>query len=94
MIKLDQQVCPICGTETVFDEEDDEMVCRNGCISFYLTEYHGKIFGVIVNFDKEDISLQFPEDAKYYKIPRDFFKLCKRIEYWRENDRYLLEIMS
>lgn len=94
MIKLDQQVCPICGTETFLDEEEHDMVCRNGCISFCLTEYHGKIFGVIVNFDPIDTGRLFPEDAKYYKIPRDFFKLCKRIEYWRENDRYLLEIMS
>jgi hypothetical protein len=94
MFELDPYVCPICGSKTRFvpDEEPDR-ACINGCITFSVAYDESQIYGATVEFDDEDYNLNFFGDAKYFSLPKEINKLRERIKYWKENDRYLAEIL-
>ncbi|AEO93303.1 gp32 [Bacillus phage G] len=94
------KACPICGntnlqTMWLFS---DSISCPHGCIDIYLTS---KIFTVdnmlesikicVVRIFKESIAMN-NDDSEIEQEAIE--KVQKMIDYWKENDRYLVEILS
>lgn len=95
MFEIDAYTCPICSNETKFvTGNEPDRTCIKGCITFGVEYDERFIYGAVVEFDDEDPNLSFPEDAKYYELPKEIKELRERIKYWKENDRYLAEWLS
>lgn len=95
-IYIEQTTCPICNTELAVSTKESSnffmisenmKICKNGCFS--CTNYTDHAIVFVFN-DKyaflEDFSLQMLLDKYKY--------VQKKIDYWKENDRYLAEILE
>lgn len=92
---LDKNICPICGSKTKMDRgAPPDRVCLNGRVTFIVSDVTYDIFGVLLEFEVEDLTLTHPEDSKFFGMPEEIDKFEARIEYWKEDDKYLLEILS
>lgn len=82
--------CPICKSKmkrvNTSNKDIVMLQCSNEC--FYYDHFSGKVSEANVNiFDK---SFYF-SDVLPYEIT---VRIKEEIEYWKENDRYLIEILS
>lgn len=83
--------CPICGTYDEYSQPGD-FICPQGCYSISSTSY----------FTDPD-EVYKPIHVDHFKIFDEFFDIHQdetkevieeKINYWRENDKYLANILE
>jgi hypothetical protein len=76
--------CPVCESEMIRSSYYDP-ICKNGCYRMHAgygwIDYY--LFG-------EHIARIWDDDFKFW----DKRKIRKKVEYWREDDRYLIHLLS
>lgn len=89
-IYCEDNKCPICERNLIEKNSDQKRVdCPNKCY----TLYKGKTIHAFFIFKS---SFQYDRIANNYKpISKILEKeIVKEIEYWKENDRYLMALME
>lgn len=85
--------CPICGSKMNCYEDLDyiEYKCKNSCFS--ISNLYENCDTITIFNDREDY---WHIDKNYsFKIKELMYKhIEKKIEYWKENNRYLLKILE
>lgn len=80
--------CPICDSEMKVEYcdtfYDNDYYCRNKCYQIEIFS-HDKQQHDVVLFDVEYIEIENFDDKE---------KVKKRIQYWKENDRYLMKLLE
>lgn len=79
--------CPICSKELIINEIANHSKCSNGCYS--KTGGYGTTTETV--FNKSFIFEYVDSSETWKKIEAE---LNTEIAYWKEDDRYLLEILS
>lgn len=85
--------CPICRSKMILKDRTAYSIrqsCSNKCYTIDKVHRHGSyhrfyIFGSTLTIHRSE-----KEDYQISKIE----KISKRIAYWKENDRYLAEILE
>lgn len=84
--------CMICGSEMLIHGDFDCGKCRNGC-TYWETDMHTGYSNVIVRFEKKTFY-----NIDFYNLNQPFLseiaEFIDSINYWRENERYLIKIME
>lgn len=93
MIKFDDPknwVCPICENRMGIDRKSPpDRSCGNGCFTAHTDYGETQIYGVSIYFDDGE------GQETFYDIDDDGRDVIKeRIKYWREDYRYLAEILE
>lgn len=85
--------CPICNTMLELDPSED-LFCINNCYSHML--YYSSISGTFKEifrvFNSKHFSYKSNDSVEYKKSIDN--KILELIEYWKENDRYLVELIA
>lgn len=88
-MKIDPTKCLICDSEMKRIGKSTDVKCINDCMS-YLIDYETiRVELVYLRLDDGE-----KLDKYIYVIPREGSHLQQRIDYWKENDRYLIEILG
>lgn len=78
--------CPICEKELLKPMTNVtwwKALCDNGCFKI---EYYFKVYDL--GFFNTEVDFHMAEEEKYY----EYYRL--NVKYWKENDRYIAEILS
>ncbi|MDF2534339.1 MAG: hypothetical protein K0R18_496 [Bacillales bacterium] len=79
--------CPVCESEMTWYNGSNK-ICRNGCY----TTYGGYGYIDYYVFDEKVASIW--DDDNFIVKYLDRKSIKKKIEYWRQDDRYLLNLLS
>lgn len=81
--------CPICNKGLTHDYTTYkvECYCLNSCYKFYYKIGHTRH----EIFDRTLIISFYNDDAEAQRVKDELIKL---IDYWRENDRYLMKLLD
>lgn len=92
-MKFTYSVCPICEKKLQYALNSDifDVWCSSGC---YSIEVDGSYFQVTFFGGKlaEDTVFLNENSEEEYKIKSNF--MLERIKYWKENYRYIAEILE
>lgn len=87
--------CPICESKMV-RYNDEELRCRNGCCKYDIDVNEAGTLVLAFVFNEGSYLLdKYKQDYdcdNYIGIETEGF--LRKIDYWRENDRYLVKIME
>lgn len=84
--------CPICDAKMFFSHPEHDLAivkCGNGC--FYASNKYDGRDTIAIFEEKWAIDNVYDDNDRREFIHRD---ILKRIDYWREDDKYLLKILS
>ena len=92
MIRFDDVnnwLCPICESGMVVDySSPPDRMCKNGCFVAHVDYGEDHVFGVTIGFDSSP-------NWGYYNTERLGYEvISERIKYWKEDYRYLAEILE
>ena len=91
----DVKSCPICGCELqiIWYLNSNIYECKNRCFMsvIFNTRIEIDLFKETIIFFSNEIDDNFNEDLNSDK---EFKRYYKTLEYWKENDRYLAEILT
>lgn len=100
--EYDFKKCGVCDSEMVSHNHGFILKCCNGCCNYYVDMQGGT--AVVELFGKQDEDHLFAVGLHeknlhnnrelIEKLKYDEQKLLESLRYWRENDRYLMKIMS
>ncbi|MDF2534340.1 MAG: hypothetical protein K0R18_497 [Bacillales bacterium] len=93
-IYMQNKKCPICDGRVKFDVESMATNCVNGCYTFGYNEVSGSDVSIIVNLDGNKGYFNLVKRDGETKYRKQETQIRERIEYWKENDRYLIKIIS
>lgn len=90
-MEIDKEKCLICSGEMRIINPPDNgcVVCINGCTAYLFGSKTNTVIFVSLRFDNRK-----KDDNYSYTIPDEVEHLQRRVNYWKENDRYLLEILG
>jgi hypothetical protein len=80
--------CPICESNivvSIFYKFDS--VCVNKCYEIY-RDNGSNAYAVSIFYDEDS------EDETYFSIKAQEKKIIEKINYWKENDKYLMRIIA
>lgn len=92
-MKIDPEKCLICDSGIKRGEDvigRQYISCVNGCVSYIVGSVSDFVIFVCILFDNNKKA----NNRYAYVLPSERESLQQRIAYWKENDRYLLEIME
>ncbi|MNJ90052.1 hypothetical protein D3C87_76440 [compost metagenome] len=90
--------CPICGSKMV-DQEKHVTICKNGCCEYDFDTDSEKTLVYIVMFSEENYLINryksnSQDNLNSATVTIDTRSFLRQIDYWRENNRYLMKIMG
>jgi len=85
---MNYENCPICESKLIEELRYDRKYCKNGCYTI-IKDYH-KVKEYIFTRGPYEFSMEDHSDTWAYTEKA----LKERIAYWKENDRYLMRIMT
>ncbi|MDF2534333.1 MAG: hypothetical protein K0R18_490 [Bacillales bacterium] len=77
--------CPICENDLIH-LSDLSAYCENKCYEIHM-DGEERVYAISVFYDRDN------EDETYFSIKKQMVKIIEKIEYWKENDRYLMRIL-
>lgn len=90
-MEIDKRICLICDGKMEHTEHSQGLQCVNGCLSYTTSFSHSVVIFVTLLFDYDKHNWKA---AFIYPVPEEIDILKERIEYWKENDRYVMKIMG
>lgn len=85
-----RKTCQICEVDFIFSETPPDRICPNGCCEVIVSDFDDRTIGIYMNFEPSDED----DEPCYYQIPEERDELIERIKYWKEDYRYLAEILE